>query len=141
MLHDAMFRSRLLRSALRGNAAFSGLTALALLAAGPSMASYLGAFPPGQLLSLGVQLALFAAWLLWLASRPLVPRWQVWLVIALDALWVVGSLMLLVSPPASLTTGGWWAVAIVMDVIGLFAALQFLGLRRVAVSEPDTGRA
>ncbi|MFQ5695930.1 MAG: hypothetical protein ACE5HB_08070, partial [Terriglobia bacterium] len=61
-------------------------------------------------------------------------RWQVWLIIALDVLWVAGSFGLLASPPPEMTTGGKWAIGMVADVVGVFAILQFIGLRRMTAS-------
>ncbi len=92
--------SRLLRLALGGNAAFSTLSAVIFLAASQPIASFLGLLPGKQVVVLGIQLGVFAAWLAWLSTRPAIPRWQVWLIIALDALWVAGSFQLLLAPPA-----------------------------------------
>ncbi len=124
-------RARLLRGALRGNAFFSATSGLILFAFGGSVASFLGAANATEMLALGGQLAIFAAWLAWLSSRSVISRWQVALVIALDLVWVAGSAATLLSPPPALTMGGKWAIAFVADVVGLFAILQFVGLRRI----------
>ncbi len=123
--------SRLLRLALGGNAAFSTLSAVIFLAASQPIASFLGLLPGKQVVVLGIQLGVFAAWLAWLSTRPAIPRWQVWLIIALDALWVAGSFQLLLAPPAELTVGGKWAIGMVADVVALFAILQSVGLWRL----------
>jgi len=128
---DAIDRSMLLRRALQANAGFSALSAFTLLAfAGPA-SRVLGAMQPGDLFLLGMQLAVFSAWVLWLSLRPAIPRWQTIAVIALDALWVAGSAAVLVAPPPPLTAGGKWAVALVALAVLTFADLQFLGLRRL----------
>ena len=137
--------SRLLRLALGGNAAFSTLSAVIFLAASQPIATFLGFLPGKQVFVLGIQLGVFAAWLAWLSTRPAIPRWQVWLIIALDALWVAGSFQLLLAPPAELTVGGRWAIALVADVVGLLAIFQFVGLRQLARSmhapvEPKAAR-
>ena len=124
-------RSQLLRRALRGNAVFSATSALILFAFGGSVAGFLGAANATEMLALGAQLAVFAAWLAWLSSRNIISRWQAALVILLDLVWVAGSAATLLSPPPALTTGGKWAIAFVADVVGLFAILQFVGLRRI----------
>ncbi len=95
----------LLRLALGGNAAFSTLSAVIFLVASQPIASFLGLLPGKQVIILGIQLGVFAAWLAWLSTRPAIPRWQVWLIIALDALWVAGSFQLLLAPPAAATSG------------------------------------
>ncbi len=134
--------SRLLRLALGGNAAFSTLSAVIFLAASQPIASFLGFLPGKQVVVLGIQLGVFAAWLAWLSTRPAIPRWQVWLIIALDALWVAGSFQLLLAPPAELTVGGKWAIGMVADVVALFAILQSVGLwrlRRTALQKNPAG--
>lgn len=83
--------TRLLRRALQANAAFSTWSALMFVFAAGSLASFLGILSSGQVTALGLQLAVFAAWLWWLSTRAAIPRWQVWLAIALDLLWVAGS--------------------------------------------------
>lgn len=123
--------SRLLRWALRANAGFSTLSAVVLIGFSESAAAFLGAAEPEQMITLGIQLAVFAAWLVWLASRAAIPRWQVAVVIVLDAVWVASSAAMLLSPPPPLTVGGKWAIALVAEVVGLFGVLQFVGLRRL----------
>ncbi len=95
----------LLRLALGGNAAFPTLSAVIFLVASQPIAFFLGLLPGKQVVVLGIQLGVFAAWLAWLSTRPAIPRWQVWLIIALDALWVAGSFQLLLAPPAAATSG------------------------------------
>lgn len=137
--------SRLLRLALRSNAVFSALSAIVFTVASGAIASFLGFLPTQQVFLLGVQLAVFAVWLTWLSTRAAVPRWQVWLIIALDVLWVAGSFQLVLASPSGLTVGGKWAIALVADVVGLFAILQFVGLRQLtrtrhAPVEPEAAR-
>lgn len=124
-------RSQLLRWAFRGNAIFSTLSAVVFMAAAEPIASLAKNLPPKQVFFLGPQLAVFAAWMLWLSWRAVIPRWQVWLIIALDILWVVGSFGVLLAPPPALMPGGKLAIGLVADVVALFALLQFLGLRRL----------
>lgn len=123
--------SRLLRLALRSNAVFSALSAIVFTVASGAIASFLGFLPTQQVFLLGVQLAVFAVWLTWLSTRAAVPRWQVWLIIALDVLWVAGSFQLVLASPPGLTGGGKWAVGMIADIVALLALLQFLGLRRL----------
>lgn len=123
---------RLLRWSLRGNAVFSALSAVTLLSLAGPLASFLGFLSAREVFILGVQLGVFAAWLFWQASRPQLSRWQAGLVIALDVLWVIGSAQILLAGPPEVTLGGKWAVGMVADVVGIFAILQFIGLRRLA---------
>jgi hypothetical protein len=49
----------------------------------------------------------------------------------LDALWVSGSVIILFTDLVPLTTVGYWAVAIVADIVAVLAILQYIGLRRL----------
>ena len=72
----------MLRRALQANALFSTMAALDLILFGRPIASLVGPVEARELALLAAQLAVFAAWLLWLASRPVIPHRQAQLVIA-----------------------------------------------------------
>ena len=122
----------LLSKALLGNALFSGTSGLALALASGAIASFLGLETPAILTGIGIVLILYAPFLYWLAGRDKPDRRLVWLVIELDILWVIGSLVLVFTGlvPA-LTVPGKWAIAIVADVVAVFAIVQYLGLRKM----------
>jgi hypothetical protein len=67
---------------------------------------------------------------LWLSSRELPSKRQALAVIALDVLWVVGTVGFLLAPPAGLELGGKWAIAIAGDVVAALAVAEILGFRR-----------
>lgn len=125
ILHDP---ARLLRAALRGNALFSGLSGILFLAAAQPIASFLGMEMPWVIRALGAGLLIYAIWLLECARRSVLDRREAWAAIALDSAWVVGSALLLIADPLSLTLSGKWAVGIVADLVATFALLQFYGL-------------
>ena len=51
-------------------------------------------------------------------------------IIALDLLWVIGSVAaLLLRDSLDLTVGGAWSMAVGADIVALFAMLQYVGLR------------
>ena len=52
--------------------------------------------------------------------------------VELDVVWVVGSAVLLVTKALPFTPVGVWAVAIVADIVAIFAIVQYLGLRRMS---------
>lgn len=120
-----------LKYAIRGNALFSGISGLtlALLARGVSVLT--GIEPPLAITITGVILIGYAVWLWRLTTQPAIPPASAWLAIALDVLWVVGSVLAIVAGWGSLSQTGKWLVAILADVVGLFAVLQFVGLRRM----------
>ena len=121
--------SPLLRNSLRANAAFSATCGLVLLSASDSLASLFGVPNPLLLAALGANLVGFATALVFLASRETIRRSLAMAVVWLDLGWVVGSVPVLLA--AGLTSAGNWLVLIVMDVVLLFAVLQYLGIRRM----------
>jgi hypothetical protein len=119
-----------LQRALLGNAAFSGLSGLVMVLAAGAISQFLGIANPLPLIVAGIVLTLYMPILVWLANQSPVPVHFAWAVIALDILWVIGSLVLIFTNLVPLTIGGKWAVAITADIVALFALLQYVGLRR-----------
>ncbi|HYG91588.1 MAG TPA: hypothetical protein VD978_35660 [Azospirillum sp.] len=121
----------LLRRVLLADAAVSALMGVVLAVDAGMLAGWLG-LPVPLLRWAGVSLLPFAAMLVYLATRPAVPRRAAWAVIAVDALWIVDSAVLLL--------GGWVEPTALgtMFVIGqavavlVFAELTWFGLRRTA---------
>jgi hypothetical protein len=120
---------RLLRLALRCNAGFSGLCALLCLAASGPIAASMGLPEAIWLQALGVQLLVFAGFLVWLAARPRIAPAIAWGVVAADVAWVVGTLPLVAADLLTIT--GIWIALGVADVVAFFAILQVVGLRRM----------
>ena len=121
---------QLLRGALRGNSIFSTLSGVLFLLASGTVASFLGAIPVWIILALGVGLLGFAALVFMTANQSPLNRQMVQGIIVGDVLWVVASWILLFSDLVTFTTAGWWAVAVVADIVLVFAILQGVGLRR-----------
>ena len=121
--------STLLRRVLTTDTAFSGLSMLVLvLAAGP-LAGPLG-LPESFLRVLGLVLVPFVAFIAWVAlRRPLVVG-AVWVLIVGNALWVLASIALLASGWLSPSGLGIAFIVGQAVIVGLFAELQFIGLRR-----------
>jgi len=122
----------LLRRALLVDSAFSGLSGLFLMLDATLIATFLGLETPTILTVTGVVLILYALFVLWLANRNPILRPLAWVVIELNALWVIGSAVLIFSNLVPLTTAGKWAIAFVADIVTVFAILQYIGLRRQA---------
>ena len=118
-----------LRCALRLDALASGATC-ALLAAAAGPLSPLFGLPQALLFWLGLALMPYVLFLILLARRPTFARGTVRLVIALNLVWVVDSLVLLLSGWVAPTS---WGVAFVLAqalAVAAFAGLQAYGLRR-----------
>lgn len=125
-------QSNLLRRALQANGVFSSMSGLILIAASDRIAALIGI---EQSLTLtGVLLLIFAASLFWNARREMINRTEAWIAVALDVAWVVGTTALIFAGVFNST--GNWVVAIVADVVLLFAVLQFFGLRKLRRPSP-----
>ena len=128
-----MLRSKaLLRNTLLANAGLSGVVGLILIAASDSMAGLLGPGIPASLLFVdGFVLLGFAIAVALIAreSQPN-PAWASG-VIALDVLWVIGSVVLLAAFPGLFSSLGFWLIAAQAAIVADFALLQYLGLRNL----------
>lgn len=127
-----MTRSRpspFLRWVLLIDAAVSAASGLAMSAFAAELATLLRV-PEALLFYAGLVLFPYAAFVAFLASRPLVPHAAVWAAIVLNVLWAVDC--------GLLALGGWlapsglgYAFIIVQGLVVLaFADLQYVGLRR-----------
>ena len=125
--------SHFLRASLRGNAMFSTISGLTFAVANSPIAKFLGDLPPMLVASTGIQLLLFAAALVWLASREQISKPLAIAVIAADLLWVVGTVVVVYTD--ALTRGGAIAAVIVADVVLLLAVLQLIGVRRMDAAD------
>lgn len=121
--------SLLLRRALLADAAFSGISAL-LLSFGAGALAPLLALPELLLRETGLFLVAYAALVGWLGIRQAMPRALGWIVVAGNAAWTVASIALLFSGLVTPNLLGEVAVAIQAIVVGVFAELQYVGLRR-----------
>ena len=119
-----------LQRALLGNAAFSGISGLVMVLAAGALSLLLGLGNPLILVIIGAILLLYMPILVWLSNQSPVPAHFAWEVIALDLVWVIGSLVLIFTALVALTSSGKWAIALTADIVFVFAVLQYLGLRR-----------
>jgi hypothetical protein len=120
---------RLLRFALRLDAAGSGALGLLGLAAATPLADLLG-MTAGGLLGSGAFLVGYALALGLLAARPVIPRAGAWVVVVGNGLWVLGSIGAVVAGRDTFTTLGVAVVLAQAATVAVFADLQWLGLRR-----------
>lgn len=124
-------RPSLLRRAMRGNAIFSLISGLTFALFSQPLSTLLGIPWPTALLVVGVMLIIYAADLAWVTSSEQFDiRWGM-VAVALDAVWVIGSAVILMAGLLPLTTLGWWTVAIAADIVLLFAVAQAIGIRRI----------
>ena len=117
-----------LRRSLQLDGIASGLTGVLLIVAAGPIAPLFGIRTTGVMRLVGALLVVFAAALLWNASRPRISRAEVITAVVLNIGWVVGSAVLIVDGP--LTVIGNLTVAAVAAAVLLFAVLEIIGLRR-----------
>jgi hypothetical protein len=123
--------SLLLRRALLADAVFSGLSALVLSTGAGALASLL-ALPEILLRETGLFLIAYAALVGWLGTRTSMPKVFAWIVVAGNAAWTAASIALLFSGWVAPNLLGEAAVAMQAIAVGVFAELQYVGLRRSA---------
>ncbi|RKG73236.1 hypothetical protein D7W79_26160 [Corallococcus exercitus] len=119
----------LLRRALLLDGVASGAMGLLMAVAAGPMGPLLG-LEPGLLRGAGLGLIPFALLLGYLASRDTLPSWPVWFVVAVNALWVVDSVLLMTHGPTAPTGLGVAFVTAQALAVAMFAALEYAGLRR-----------
>jgi hypothetical protein len=125
-------RQGLLKKALIGNAVFSVVSGLAILFANRWLVKFLGLPDKVSLAVLGVSLIVYAA-ILWLdARRPAIKTTDGWIAVIMDAVWVMGSYVLIFVVPFSVR--GKWVVALVAELVLAFAIVQWLGIRKIRKS-------
>lgn len=118
-----------LRRVLTIDAVASGAMGLLLLAAATPLAGPLG-LPVELLLGAGIILVPYGIAVLWLARRPSLPRLGVWAVIAINVLWVLESVAVLLVGWTHPTVLGHAFVLMQAAFVALMAELEFIGLRR-----------
>ena len=123
--------SPFLRKALLLDAAASGATAILLIAGAGLLDGLLG-LPVALMREAGLILVPFVAFVAWVGTRESVARGAVWTIIAANALWAAASIGLLASGLVAPTALGYAFVIAQAAAVGLFAELQYMGLKRQA---------
>ena len=124
-------KSSLLKNALIGNSVFSFLSGLACLLFSAAIANFLGISASSIILVLGIGLILYAIEIYLGARTNPVHKGIATFAVYADFTWVLGSAVLIFANLVDFTTAGKWTIAIVADLVLVFAILQFVGLRRL----------
>jgi hypothetical protein len=127
----ALRNSTSIRSILYGNAIFSGLSGLLFMFASRPIARFIGIDMPGAILVLGIGLAGYAAFIYSNAVRPAISRSFVLAAVICDSLWVLLSILLLLTDWVPFSVTGKWTVGIVAVIVDIFATLQFFEWRKM----------
>jgi hypothetical protein len=125
MIHPSIF----LRRAILADAIFSAASAL-LLTFGAAALAPLTRLPEALLRETGLFLIAYVVLVGWLGTRQSMPKALVGIVIAGNAAWTLGSIALLFSGAVTPNLPGEAFVAAQAIVVGAFAELQYIGLRR-----------
>ena len=130
--------SSFLRRVLFVDAAVSAAVG-ALMALGAGALARLLGLPAPLLTIAGVALFPYAAYLVWLATRAVVPSAAVWVPIALNVVWALDCGLVLFAAGLHPTGLGEAFVVVQIVTVLAFAELEFIGLRR-ALSLPRATR-
>lgn len=124
-----MFASNLLKFALIADAIASAAMGL-LLAGGAGLLSGFLGLPQDLLLYAGLFLIPYALGVAWIGTRPQISRPLAWLVVALNALWVVDSFGVLMTAFVSPNVWGVAFVGVQGVAVAVLAIAQIAGLRQ-----------
>ena len=124
--------SSLLKNTLFGNSAFSFISGAAFLLFSKAIAGFLGLPASWIILALGVGLIVYGVEIYLGARAEPVHMGIAKFAVYADLAWVLGSAVLVFANIVPFTAAGKWAIAIIADVVLVFAILQYVGLRRVA---------
>ncbi|GGI23042.1 hypothetical protein [Bradyrhizobium guangdongense] len=119
--------SSFLRRALLADAIFSGVAAIGFTFGAGAFATLFN-LPEALLRETGLFLIAYVALVGWLASRTMVPKSLVLLVVIGNAAWTVGSIALLFSGAVSPNVAGELMIVAQAIAAGVFAELQYVGL-------------
>ena len=122
----------LLPKVLRADGVFALLSGSLLLLAARPVAELIDLSNPMALAAVGIVLLGYAGMLLYYAAREERNRNIGWLAIILNLGWVIGSYAGLLLGIFPVNTAGKWAIAIVAEVVFIFAVAEYIALRKSA---------
>jgi hypothetical protein len=124
-------KNSMLHVAMRSNAVFCDISGLVMIIFSKPLATFLGVTNPAILVGIGIALFAWALMLFWGSTQTQVPKWLAWLAIDGDLGWVIGSAIILVLPALTFSSPGKWTIAIIADIVLVFAIWQFYALRKI----------
>lgn len=120
---------QLLRYAIRFDGMSAGTLMLGFLGLNQPLAQFFG-LPTSFLWSVGLGLIPWVAWLVWLSYRPTIKRGAVWFIVAVNALWVVESIWLIVGSTFNPTVWGYGFMIAQAILVVLITETEIIALRR-----------
>ena len=126
-----MSNSQFLRRALIADSLISSTFGLLFILASAPVAEFMGIPNPLVAVLLGVGQVIFGV-LVGRESRQALTPTSGYVIGTLNALFVVGSVLILATEAFGLTTAGRWAILVAADMVLTLAVLQFIGARRIS---------
>jgi hypothetical protein len=115
---------------LNANAMFSFTSGLFFLLARKPLGEFLGASPI-VMIDLAVVMFGYAALIAFNTYRPSISRGFTLFTVIGDSAWVLGSIMLLVTPWFAFNGDAKWAIGVTAICVDIFATIQFLEWRKM----------
>ncbi len=125
-----MSGQQLLNTTLKINALFSLFSGLDFVIFDRAIVNILTGSTEESVMPTGIMLIGFAVFVFLVSTMSRVNKFLVGLIIALDVLWVLGSVALVAAGADALTAAGQILILLVAAVIAGFAFFQTMGLRR-----------
>jgi hypothetical protein len=121
---------KLLNNTLRINAIFSLLSGIDFIVFDRTITGIVTGRDLRLLAPTGIMLIGFAVFVFIISMMKEVNKYLVGTIIAMDALWVIGSLLIVGFGFTALTTNGLFLILLIALVIALLASFQTVGLKR-----------
>ncbi|MBX2875313.1 MAG: hypothetical protein KTR30_24565 [Saprospiraceae bacterium] len=117
-------RTQKLKVTLLANAGFSTISGLTMILANSTLSQWMGITPTWILPSIGLGLMLFAIHLYRTASKATIAKGQIRLIIWQDWLWVLASLIVIVTQAFDLKSSAYLLIGGIAIIVADFALLQ-----------------
>ncbi len=121
-----------LKNVLFINAVSSGATGIGLVVLAETVAGLFGTTATGAVMGVGIFLVVFAAGVLNEALQRATRIANVYIIIALDILWVIGSIAIVLPQLFNLSAIGYIAITAVALWVAAMAYLQVKGVKQIA---------
>jgi hypothetical protein len=121
----------LIRRILYGNAIFSGMSGLLSIVASRPIANFIGLDASLAIFVIGIGLVGYAALIYMNASRAEISRSFVFAAFIGDSIWVLLSIILLITGWVPFSVEGNWAVGIIALIVDIFATLELIEWRKM----------
>jgi hypothetical protein len=122
-----------LKNVLLINAVSSGATGIGLVVLADTVAELFGTSAAGAVMGVGIFLVVFAAGVLNEALQRTTRITHVYIIIALDILWVIGSVAIVLPQLFNLSAIGYITITAVALWVAAMAYLQMKGVKQIAI--------